>query len=624
MEKRLAKTLLLFLVFIILTLNYSSDFMGLVDFNWFASWQSDSDSLIWKRIDEVEKYGFLYHSGMLGSNYNSSVGLQGNIFSLINSFFSNNLSKQVFYFINSGVLVVFLILLLLWIKSEFGNLASIAVFLSCLFNPWLTVSAKSVYWVIFTFFAPFICSLYFLKIDEKRNIDSKKLYIISCILIFLRCCCGFEFVSTIMIGLEAPVFYYALKNQWNKRRFFRVFVGLLISALCGFALALSVHLLQLSAALGGFREAIDAQIGNIGYRTGFMHSGEMDELIESSLEASRIDIVFTYFFNSEVLLGLPMIFWIVFFLLSFCLSFISPEFSNRINCNRNKILALNLMNFVLFLGPLSWFILASGHSYIHTHINYILFSTPLLLFLVCQITFVFVSLFIDLFRVFKNQMIATAGLTIILLMCVYMEYCRQGSSIKTAIRNGNIAEIFNDENFGSIYYDDNKLLYMTNEKYDNTVFLHVFQQGNTEYVNCDFPISNNIIPTYFWSGDILSQVNIPVNEKIDSIQTGIWDGETNLYQTDYIDLNSYIKTPNSIKVFELTDERWDNGYKIDENCLLLYPVEYEYHLLEGQFLLMPDGSENLITDVRVEGDYMHLYFENPVIDHSISEYQISD
>ena len=427
-----------------------------------------------------------------------------------------------------------------------------------------------------------------------------------------------------MINVEAPVFYYSIKNKWDKKKFLNVFVKLAAGVILAFLFAILFHITQLFFYTGDIAEALNIQINNIGYRTGLGYDlSNTIDIIRDSLLASKINIILIYLMENDVLFGFPVVLWIVIWGLSSPFLLISREFSKTICNNRIKLFALFIFNLVLFLGPLSWFVLASGHAYIHTHIDYLLWSTPFLIFIVIQVAIVFHYLFIDLYYRYKRYVILFILLFAGIGMYFYIDNCYYGDSLAKEAREGKYSKIFDDSSFTEIYFYNNKLIYITNRRYDETIFLHIYQENNDNFINCDFNIDDKEIPTYFWDGIIIAEVDIPIDKKINKIITGLWNGEYNLYETE-IDFKDVISIPDKINVYNLSDERWDNGYKVDENCLLLYPQKYEYQLLKGKYLVMPNGDKNRISDIKILGDYNHLYFEDTIYDHNINSFNISD
>ena len=71
------------------------------------------------------------------------------------------------------------------------------------------------------------------------------------------------------------------------------------------------------------------------------------------------------------------------------------ELKNKFNIEQKSLLYVTLIS---SLAPLSWHILAKAHSYVHTHMNHILWYSPFLLLI-----FVFIGLTISRLKIsFKN------------------------------------------------------------------------------------------------------------------------------------------------------------------------------------------------------------------------------
>lgn len=180
--KMIASVIIVILGFLILMLDYVKNFFHIVDQSWFSTWQNDSEWLVWQRISDDIKIGFSHNFGLLGdynaspigqydinhAAYTAQIGLQGFVFGLISRIFSN-ISPTILYSFSTAIFILCIFVLLYWIKSEFGNIAAVLIFISLCLNQWIIVSARNLYWVIWTFLLPFIVSLIILKIEEKKR-----------------------------------------------------------------------------------------------------------------------------------------------------------------------------------------------------------------------------------------------------------------------------------------------------------------------------------------------------------------------------------------------------------------------------------------------------------------------
>ena len=64
-----------------------------------------------------------------------------------------------------------------------------------------------------------------------------------------------------------------------------------------------------------------------------------------------------------------------------CLIYLSKHYPQevpfrKIYQNHRKLSALSIATWFSILAPLSWFVIFKGHSYIHTHMNYITWHMP--------------------------------------------------------------------------------------------------------------------------------------------------------------------------------------------------------------------------------------------------------
>ncbi|MBE6688999.1 MAG: hypothetical protein E7588_06960 [Ruminococcaceae bacterium] len=383
--KTLNKTLPLIFVIaavILLSLCFYRNQLGVSGQDWFMTYQDDSDLHIRGRITRTIETGNPFSDHALIGQYAvidsqekydpyfRQIGIQGLYASFVQKLTGANLEDTVRYtrMLNSFLCALVCALFSFWLWKEFNKTtAVISVFLFA-FSPWLTVSARNLYWATWLMLLPAVLMLMLLHRDAVRRKYSNVLAFLLCFVsLFLKCGAGYEFVSCVLVCMELPFIYYAVKNNWSIKKFFGRAIVSGLGGIAGFAAAIGINLFQCRLLVGDFSTAVQLMMENISKRTGAFGIEQTNELIIASLNVSPITVINTYLFSGEpVLFSFTMAEIIAFFLVMLCVHIVTGKGSN----------AAYSASVVSLIGPVSWMVLAKGHSYIHCHINYILWSIP--------------------------------------------------------------------------------------------------------------------------------------------------------------------------------------------------------------------------------------------------------
>jgi hypothetical protein len=144
---------------------------------------------------------------------------------------------------------------------------------------------------------------------------------------------------------------------------------------------------------------------------------EMPEVFRRSLESSISEVILKYWngkaFDLQSIFGKFTVITfgeIIIVLIVFISIFVLLNFRNKFKLVYDKeqkslLFALSISS----LAPLSWYVLAKGHSFIHTHMNHILWYSPFMLLI-----FIFIGLTISRLK-FSYKQIFSVSLIIIIL-----------------------------------------------------------------------------------------------------------------------------------------------------------------------------------------------------------------
>lgn len=338
-----------------------------------------SDGVILKKeingaITELQYYDNNGTSLPIGvvAEYRSQYGLQGMILSKATP---QNLSITKVRNIACSICVLLLAIVLVSISYlvaiKYNYWLGGTFYITFCTSPWIVNFAPNLYWVEFTWFIPMLIGLSVTMTDMRFKYRVLA-YIGALISITVKCLCGYEYVSTILMGMIMFPSVDCLVNWCNGDRrkatmCIKLIVGLGVIGVTGFAIALAMH---------GYVRGD----GNI--YTGLQDIYQIDVLrrtwggtpskfneVADSLTASTLTVLLKYLnFKTKVVMGIPGFLFILFALNPLIIRWYY----------RKKELPLPWgydvwgLYVVGFLSTMSWLILAKAHSYIHTGMNYVL------------------------------------------------------------------------------------------------------------------------------------------------------------------------------------------------------------------------------------------------------------
>jgi hypothetical protein len=281
-----------------------------------------------------------------------------------------------------------------WFYEEFGGWVALFVIVSAVLSQWLTVFGKNLWWSLWAFYLPMIAVMYFLKL-KRHSLAENRQFIRFGILIFIavsiKCFInGYEYITTTLVMMMVPFVYYVILDKWNRRQCVKWTLAAGLGS--GVAIFLSFIMLcfQIGAAKDGFMDGVEHIIWSFGKRT-YGEAENFPPVYAASLEAGTIGVVITYMngiffdlnnylstanaFVSNFLLKIRYYYLIVLFIA------MSALLLWRSNAERrHHYIALICTTWFSILAPLSWFVIFKAHSYIHTHMSFLLWQMPFMLF----------------------------------------------------------------------------------------------------------------------------------------------------------------------------------------------------------------------------------------------------
>ena len=394
---------------------------------WFATHQKDTEAHIMGRMVKSRQDGIFSAGGLNGwgtakstdaewipstalgpqytaylynlsfekfSTYNSQPGGQGMIFSLLDRLIplSPQTKLRLFYILTALLSAIALTAIISWLYEEFGGWVALFVIGSAVLSQWLTVFGKNLWWSLWAFYLPMIVVLYDLK---HNRVPANRQFIRFGILIFIavsiKCFInGYEYITTTLIMMLVPFVYYVILDKWSRHQCLKWTLAAGLGS--GVAIFLSFIMLcfQIGAAKDGFMDGVAHIIWSFGKRT-YGEAENFPPVYAASLEAGTIGVVFTYMngiffdlnnylsqrntFVSNFLLKIRYYYLIVLFIAMSALLLWRGNAERR-----HHYIALICATWFSILAPLSWFVIFKAHSYIHTHMSFLLWQMPFTLF----------------------------------------------------------------------------------------------------------------------------------------------------------------------------------------------------------------------------------------------------
>jgi len=294
------------------------------------------------------------------SVYSSQIGLQGWIYYL---FTKTRIPGPVFLLRVGNCLLLSLIISLICYELylKYGLLLASSFYFVSICSSWLRNFSTNLFWVEFTWFIPMLLGLICLNNLNKRFL----LYPLFFLAILIKSACGYDYISVIMLSsimfLVVEWICSIKKDRQRSKLLFRTILSIGIISLLGFIVTLLVH--SFMRGDGNILNGLNSIYHRDVLRRTFGNAADFPKVYTNSLNASILDVLLLY------LKGNGTGRYALFLILVLPITFI---YYSRLK-KRSFLLHRDILLFlVTFVTCISWFILAKSYSYIHTHMNYVL------------------------------------------------------------------------------------------------------------------------------------------------------------------------------------------------------------------------------------------------------------
>lgn len=305
------------------------------------------------------------------ASYKSQYGLQGRIFRYIARHITKDQVLEVLNTLCAILTATVFVIIVILLKKKYGILMAACFGITFFLSPWIVNFARNLYWVQFTWFIPMAVGLFC-----ANYMQSKKCRYLSFILlfasVFIKCLCGYEYITDIMLGSIAFLltdFIVSIIKK-KKREFFLYFRTIFIAGcadIAGFIAALCVHakIRGEGNIVAGLKNIIEFDVQRRTLGGNLNQAGPL-EAIKDSFNVSLWEVFSKYFhFDTEIIPGVAGELFPLICIVSFCILMYNYK-KKKIDCNEGVLYV------VLFFTSTAWFVLGKQHSYCHYHLNYVL------------------------------------------------------------------------------------------------------------------------------------------------------------------------------------------------------------------------------------------------------------
>jgi len=189
---------------------------------WFVDFPEPPDTVEERFFKQAYQYVLYFdnlsdHQAKEFRPYRSQVGGQAFFLGILDKVIpgTNIFKLKFFYHLMAFMTSLIVFLIIFWFYNEFGIITGWFLTISFGLSCYITLYAKSIWWILWAFYIPFLLMLYSLRKEEISNLELSLKTIILLTLVgmilkvFLN---GYEFITPTVVMVSIPMFYYAIKK----------------------------------------------------------------------------------------------------------------------------------------------------------------------------------------------------------------------------------------------------------------------------------------------------------------------------------------------------------------------------------------------------------------------------
>lgn len=320
-------------------------------------------------------------------NYTSNLCMHRYIYRIISNIFSDNkFTLRVCHGLNVVLFILIMGVILIWI-SELTNDVTV-ILLSLILNtisPVFHEHTANLYWAPWSLFLPMAASIFVIYSSRKRE---KFQFRLCYVMVFTTCALKqmlyFEYLPTVMICMTVPLVFYVIKEKWKFKQIMILAVKVVCIAVLSFLTisALKVFLLY-KLTNGTFISALEAYFGPVIYR--IIGSSTSSNVWVRDAAAASLGFVINLMIMKPCIsikghLFISQGFLLLINLFIFVYSFFYRKGQGSIaGVDETNFYAWCASIFISALAPLSWFVLAKPHTYVHHDFSAFIWCMPFMM-----------------------------------------------------------------------------------------------------------------------------------------------------------------------------------------------------------------------------------------------------
>jgi hypothetical protein len=358
---------------------------GLLAYGGLPGW-GDVDPLNYTEISDAD-YDHQYETYLNGATFQSywakksNPGFQGIFFSVLDrlSPFSPATNLRLFRILTSGLFALVLTGIIFWFLQEFGWLSAIFVLVSSLTSSWMTLFGRNLFFFSWAFYLPALVLLFRLReTGNGKQLSGRDLFWLAYGLIFFKCLFnGYDFILPTLAMAASPVIYYGVLYRWDRARFIKNFLMVVLASLLAFLSSLVVLSIQILLATGDFSSGVGFIFQTMFRRTYGVEAGGSSLANTVSvwwiLERYSLESYFDRLYIPYA--GLIALFAVV----SLACWLIGRSWKpDSAPVAKGRALIVTL--WFSLLSPLSWYSIFKSLAYYHMHMNYLPWHMPFTIF----------------------------------------------------------------------------------------------------------------------------------------------------------------------------------------------------------------------------------------------------
>jgi hypothetical protein len=232
-------------------------------------------------------------------------------------------------------------------------------------------------------YLPFLIPLVLLHREYKGKKLSLRVWIIGIALAILLkfLFTGYEFITTTLVMMTTPVFFYALWQQWKPRFFIQRFLTASFAGIIGViacAVILSIQIAQVEGSMQKGWAHIQEKFLLRTYPEEANIQRDLPQRVKDSNNVPMTTVIKTYLGGSALSIPTGNEHYSLSFG-SLLLIFIVISAIVFITAKNAPLIALTKTSWISIIAPLSWFVIFKSHSVLHPFLDHLVWYMPMLL-----------------------------------------------------------------------------------------------------------------------------------------------------------------------------------------------------------------------------------------------------